>query len=469
LLIAFALIAVGISSVGERGVRAASNIVNLSAENGVGKVTVVLGQSQTLRVNISFKDIVVGDPETADVAPLTDQTLYILGKKLGTTNVTLFDADKQVAAVIDVQVTHNVGSLGQILRESIPGSRIRVRTVNGRVLLDGLVPSAPAAEKAMALAKQFAGDDVINSLSIAAKQQVNLEVRFVEVNRTAGKALGINWNLTRNGTGSQQGTGVGNPSRPPVPGFFPTMGASPFSTILANVLGNGVAPDVVISALEEKRLARRLAEPNLTTLSGDSASFHAGGEVPVQSCSGVGIQETCSVEFKEFGVKLEFLPVVLDDGLINLTIQPEVSELDPSISVNGNFGFITRKAHTSVELRDGQSFAVAGLLQTVNQKAADQVPWLGDVPVLGALFRSSEFQKRESDLVIIVTPRLVTPVGTRQQLKTPLDDTLSSNEPEFFLLGEQEVSRRELDLRYGGQYGHIIDLPKGRADAVPNK
>jgi pilus assembly protein CpaC len=454
---------------------AQGKLVNISGGSNVGRLQVSLGQSETIRVTESFADIVVGDAETADVAPLTDKTLYVLGKKLGTTNITLFDQNKQVVAVIDVEVSHNLSGLRQALKEAVPGSSIRVRSINGRVLLDGSVPNAPAAEKAVQIARDFAGDDVTNSMSVASLQQVNLEVRFLEVNRTAGKELGINWNFTDNQGGVLTGTGITSPNpgtsadRSPRIGLGPLSGAAPFGSILANVLSNGVNPDLVINALEQKKLARRLAEPNLTALSGETASFHAGGEFPIP----VAQQDnTITIEFKEFGVRLSFTPVVLDNGLINLKIMPEVSEIDPANSVRivtgGVFvpGLSVRRASTSVELRDGQSFAVAGLLQTINQKVVDQVPWLGDVPVLGTLFRSSAFQKRESDLVIIVTPRLVRPVGTKQQLATPLDATVASNEPEFFLFGEMEISKRKLDDQYHGIYGHIIDLPKGASGAV---
>jgi pilus assembly protein CpaC len=437
---------------------AAARVVRLSDENRVGKLQVVLGNSETVRISLPFSEIVVGDPEIADVNPLTDQTLYVLGRKLGTTNVTLFDENKQLVAVIDIEVTHNLGGLRQALKDSMPGSSIKVRSINGRVLLEGQVASAPAAARAMAIARDFAGDQVTNSLSIAANQQVNLEVRIVEVSRSAGKDLGINWNLT-----DDKGNGL------ITTGTVSVAGSLPFGSIIANFLSNGAAPDILIRALEENNLARRLAEPNLTTLSGETASFHAGGEVPVCTVdttivAGTVTDKQCSVTYRDFGVKLEFTPTVLDNGLINMMIKPEVSEIDSSISVEGNPGFTTRKAKTSVELRDGQSFAIAGLLQTVNAKTAKQLPWLGDVPVLGALFRSSSFQKKESDLVIIVTPRLARPVGTEQQLHTPFQNTLSSNEPEFFLLGKLEVSKKQLDLTYHGVYGHIIDLPKVNYD-----
>jgi pilus assembly protein CpaC len=448
--------------------QAAAQVINLTAENRVGTLQIVTGTSETVRISLPFSEIVVGDPETADVNPLTDKTLYVLGKKLGLTNVALFGEDKQLVGVIDVQVTHNLAGLRQALKSSLPRSSIKVRSLNGRVLLEGQVSNAPAAEKAMSIARDFAGDDVTNSLSIAANQQVNLEVRFVEVARTAGKDLGFNWDLTDNNNGVRTGTGIFEI------GAFPGVGtlsnSLPFGTVVANILSNGVSPDLLISALEQKKLARRLAEPNLVAMSGETASFLAGGEFPVPVAQ--DDRDSITIEFKEFGVRLSFTPVVLDDGLISLKVQPEVSEIDPTNSIRtADFlipGLVVRRASTAVELRDGQSFAIAGLLQSVNQKTADQVPWIGDVPVLGTLFRSSSFQKKESDLVIIVTPRLAQPVGNAQVLATPLDNPLPSNEPEFFLLGEQEVSRKDLDKKYHGVYGHILDLPQVNY-GTPNK
>ncbi len=439
-------------------VDAGVRIIKLSDKERVGKLTVVLGRSDTIRVSMPFSEIVVGDPETADVNALTNKTLYVLGRKLGTTNVTLFDDNKKLIAVIDVEVTHNLDGMKQALRETLPNASIRIRSLDGRVVLEGHVANSVAAERAMSIARDFAGDQVTNSLNIEANQQVNLEVRMVEVNRLAGKELGINWNVSNgNGTRFETGSGV-NGALAPVVGAL--SGAIPFGTILSHVLGAGTSPDLLISALEQKNLARRLAEPNLTTLSGQKASFHAGGEVPIQTCTGTGVTAACGVTYKEFGVELEFTPLVLDNGLINLNISPEVSEIDASNTINGNFAFTSRKANTAVELRNGQSFAIAGLLQTVNAKTISQVPLLGNVPILGALFRSSSFQKKESDLVIIVTPRLAVPVGNVQELHDPLQNPVSSNEPEFFLLGKEEVSKNDLDVHYKGKYGHIIDIPK---------
>ena len=188
---------------------------------------------------------------------------------------------------------------------------------------------------------------------------------------------------------------------------------------------------------------RRLAQPNLVALSGQTASFHAGGEVPIQSVTNSGGAIATSTDYRPYGVRLTFTPTVLDDGLINLQIEPEVSEIDPSVNVNGNPGFTSRAAKTTVQLRNGQSFALAGLLQATNSREIDQLPWLGNVPVLGALFRSTSFQKNEFDLVIIVTPHLVQPGNPAQVMATPLDQTRSSNDVELFALGLLEVNKRD--------------------------
>ncbi len=184
-----------------------------------------MGTSETVRISLPFSEIVVGDPETADVNPLTDKTLYVLGRKLGLTNVALFDQDKQLVGVIDVEVTHDLAGLRSALKQSLPNAPIKVRSSNGRVILEGLVASAPAAERAMSLARDFAGDNVTNSLRIAANQQVNLEVRFLEVNRVAGKELGIQWNLTKDNNGGSTGSGIFGGK--PFPGLGRPVGRIP--------------------------------------------------------------------------------------------------------------------------------------------------------------------------------------------------------------------------------------------------
>ena len=231
-----------------------------------------------------------------------------------------------------------------------------------------------------------------------------------------------------------------------------------------------------MTALEEKGLVRRLAEPNLIALSGDQARFLAGGEfpVPVASNNG-GLGNTVTIEWKKFGVQLKFRPIVLSRGIINLRIEPEVSELDfaNAVSISGTTvpALATRNALTTVELRDGQSFAVAGLLSSQNANNLAQVPWIGSVPVLGALFRSAAYQQKETDLVIIVTPRLIAPVVPGQRLVTPLDSRLPANDVDFFLMGQPEVKKEYTDyVESGGglqgPYGYIIqpELPTPKAN-----
>jgi pilus assembly protein CpaC len=276
---------------------------------------------------------------------------------------------------------------------------------------------------------------------VAAPQQVMLEVRFVEAQRNAGRALGISASIKGGDLNGSFTDGA-------------LLSGDPFASIAGSIITGGTKISATIEALEERGLARRLAEPNLVALSGDTASFLAGGEFPFPI---VGDNDRVSVEFKKFGVGLAFTPTVLADGQINLKIEPEVSELDftAGVTINNTTvpGLIVRRASTTVELRDGQSFAMAGLLQSTNTKAHRQLPWLGDVPVLGALLRSASFEKNETDLVIIVTPRLVQPRAPGQKLATPLDNSVPTNDKEFFLRGRHEIETGQPDA----YTGHIID------------
>jgi pilus assembly protein CpaC len=229
---------------------------------------------------------------------------------------------------------------------------------------------------------------------------------------------------------------------------------------------------VMINALEQRGLARSLAEPNLTALSGDTASFLAGGEFPIPVS---GSNNAITIEFKRYGIGLAFTPTVLRDGQINLKIEPEVSQFDLNNAVALGPGLppipalIVRRASTTIELRDGQSFVIGGLLQSTNKGNQQQVPWLGDVPILGALFASRSYQRDETDLAIIVTPRLVHPARPGDPVKTPLDNTVPGNDADFFLAGKAEIPRKELRAAMGAELpysGHVLDLPKGVQNVV---
>jgi pilus assembly protein CpaC len=360
--------------------------------------------------------------------------------------------------------------MAQAIRQVAPRSRVTVGSVNGKVRLGGRVKDGATLAAIMEVAAQYGPDSVINSVTVEDSQQVNLEVRVLEVARNAGREVGVGWRFGRKLTDPETGISFPDPSfAQPVQGaigvseLFATSNA-PFATVIANVIDAGVKVDVIIKALEDKRLARRLAEPNLTALSGETASFLAGGEVPIPVAQD---DDEITIEFKEYGVKLNFTPIVLEDSKINLRLNPEVSEVDPTVTVRASDieipAFTTRKASTVVELRDGQSFAIAGLLQSHNRKLQSQIPWLSQLPVLGALFRSSSYIKNETDLVIIVTPRLVRPAAPSEQLATPLDKTRPANDPEYFLLGELEVTKDmvrayEQGAGVAGPYGHMLDV-----------
>ncbi|HEV2559514.1 MAG TPA: type II and III secretion system protein family protein [Microvirga sp.] len=430
----------------------------------VGAVRATIGRSHTLQTSRGFVDLVVGDPEIADVMPLTDRSLYVLGKKVGITNVSVYNAGKQLVGVIEVEVAYDQGRLAADIDRVAPGTGARVGSANGRTILSGPVADGVAAAKAVGIAKQY-GPEVLNDLTVRTPQQVMLEVRFVEASRNAGKDLGINWqavgrNINNAGTaghviGGITGTGLAT-------GNALVSGNVPFGTVIGRVLSSGIDADILVQALEERGLARRLAEPNLITMSGEKASFLAGGEFPIPVAAE---RDRITVDYKKFGVSLTFTPTVLANGVINLRIEPEVSQLDftntvrtASVSVPA---LIVRRANTVVELRDGQSFAVAGLLQSVNQEMQEQLPWLGDVPILGALFRSTSFERKETDLAIIVTPRLVKPAKPGQRLKTPLDNTVPGNDVDLFLNGRAEVSVNKARLAGGPPpppTGHILNI-----------
>ncbi len=430
----------------------------------IQQMKVPVGQSETVKSGADVANLVVGDPEIADASPLGTRSFYILGRKTGRTNLSLYDADDKLLGVINVEVTFDTRGLKDALRTVLPRENIKVRSVNGRVLLQGAVRSATAAARAIQVAKDFAGDNVTNAMTVGASQQVTLEVRFIEAKRNASRDLGVNYAVSAGGISFQP---FGN-------ALASNAATAPFGRLVADMLTGGASADIIVQALEKKGAARRLAEPNLTALSGETASFLAGGEFPVPVAQD---DNKISIEFKKFGVSLAFTPTVLDNGLINLAIEPEVSELDFSRTVTTSAiqipSLIVRRTRTTVELRDGQSISIAGLLQTFNARNADQIPWLGDVPVLGSLFRSSGFQKSETDLLVIITPRLAKPVDPSKRIPTPLDLTASSNDEELFLHGKVEVSRNyqsfiENGGHVKGPYGHMIDMPGG-SNAIVTK
>ena len=416
-------------------------------------LTIAIGATETFRTALSYGDLVVGDPEIADVMPLTDQSFYIHGRKLGTTTIAAYDAQKALIGTIEVEVSYNTNRLQAELRRRLPGARIEVSSINGRIVLSGPVSDSVTIDRAIEFAKQF-GNEVVNAMTVSQPQQVMLEVRFLEVSRNAGRELGVKWDVASNRFATTTGLG----------GSASTN--TPFGIILGRILASGTTADVLVEALEQRGLARRLAEPNLVAMSGQSASFLAGGEFPfpVQADQG-----RISIAFKKFGVSVTFMPTVLANGIVNLRIEPEVSQLDttnvvPTGGINVP-SLIVRRANTQVELRDGQSFAIAGLLQATNTDAIKQLPWIGDVPVIGALFRSASFEKRETELVMIVTPRLVQPVPPGHRLASPLQDNLPANDVDRFVMGRQEIPRGKPVGIKTAPGGHMLEIGEGTRHA----
>ncbi|WP_274629528.1 type II and III secretion system protein family protein [Arvimicrobium flavum] len=414
---------------------AADGVIRISSTKPAS-VKIARGKPRTIKTDVPFYEIVIGDPEIANVNPLTDRSFYVLGNNLGTTGIALFDQNKQLVGTVDVEVTLDTERLASTIRDTVPGADIKVKSANGRLVLSGEAQDAVAAEKAQKIASEFSGEEnVINSVNISSSQQVQLNVRFVEVNRDVARELGTK--ITAAYAGHNGGVIINSDPKGPV---SPT----PAGQIIGGLISGGWSIDVAIKALEDRGVARRLAEPNLIARSGEKASFLAGGEFPIPVSEE---DNRVTVTYKKFGISLDFMPTVLSDGLISLDIEPEVSSVDPSSSYQvGNIsipGFIVRRASTSVDLKSGQSFMVAGLLQSENHLGNQRVPGLGQMPVLGALFSSKAYERRETELVMIVTPYLVKPIDPSRRAVTPADQLAPANDADFFLGNVEEVKVSE--------------------------
>ncbi|HKR88606.1 MAG TPA: type II and III secretion system protein family protein [Phenylobacterium sp.] len=345
--------------------------------------------------------IVVTQPDTAVVRATGGTSFYIQGKELGETNLLVYGAGGRLAEILDVRVGYDAQALQEDLGIAFPNENIQVRATGEGVLLTGHVSNTGVAGRAKALAEKFAPQSVTSQISVGASQEVVLEVRVMEASRSLLHDVGVN--LAIQNSSFQFVTGAnGLLSGNSPAGVLKLTGASGSTTI-----------DAQIQALESKGLVRTLARPNLVAISGEKASFLAGGEFPypVPQTSGGGT--TITIEFRKYGVKVDFKPEVLDNGLIRLEVAPEVSKLDQSnsLKIEGFTvpGLITRNTQTVVELKNGASLAIGGLYQRDYQNDVSQVPGLGNLPVLGALFRSASWRRGETELLIIVTPRLVEP------------------------------------------------------------
>jgi len=390
-----------------------------------------------VRLSSPMSDLFVANDAIADVQVRSASQLYVFGKAAGETTIYATDKSGRVVYAANVRVGTNVGSVGEMLRLAMPESTIQATPMNNLVLLTGTVGSPDDVSEAQRLVQAYVGEgtQVVSRLRSATPLQVNLKVRIAEVSRSLVKSIGVNLLSRDNSGGTLFGVGRGNAGtiadrisgnidpntgNPRILGTDFTFNNAVGATTLG-LAGKLFGLDLLgtLDLAESDGLVTTLAEPNLTALSGETASFLAGGEFPIPVSQEQG---SVTIEYKQYGVGLAFTPVVLADGRISMRVRPEVSELSSEGSLRLN-GFnvpalTTRRAETTVELGSGQSFMIAGLLRNANTNNVDKAPFLGDLPIIGALFRSTSYRRSETELVIIVTPYLVRPVSGQLALPT---------------------------------------------------
>ena len=445
-----------------------------------------IGRGQLVTVPGAMADVFVANEQVADVQVKSPRQLYVFGKAGGETTVYASNAAGDVIWSANVRVGSNIDSVDQMLHLAMPDAKIAVSTMGtNTVLLTGTVAAPEDAAEAQRLVQAFVGKDanVITRLKMATPLQVNLHVRFAEVSRTLVRDIGTNL-TTVDGTGGfkfglGQGRSVGStyttdPRLPLGVGNSPsgytidpvtgTVAFKPGTSIAATGIGTTLGGLLKIGGLnllgaldlgESVGMVSTLSEPNLTALSGETADFLAGGEYPIPISQGLG---TTSIEYKRFGVSLSYTPTVLSNGRISIRVRPEVSELSAqgAITINGFQvpALTVRRAETTVELGSGQSFMIAGLMSNNAQSTLKKMPGAGDIPILGSLFRSTHFQKGETELVIIVTPYLVQPVNAND-IKLPTDGYRSPN------IGQQLLGNMMSDGQSGGIRPHPTSAPQG--------
>jgi len=415
-----------------------------------------LGHSRLLKLPVPAGRVSVGRAQVADVVMVTPRQLYLNALGVGTTNVSLWDQQDRLLEVFEVVVIRDLTSLKEQLYQILPNEPVEVRGLAGSVVLSGQVSSLEAKKRAEALTEAYAPKQTTSLLEVGGNQQVQLQVRFAEVSRKVTKRMNINLRILNPLTGDFLYTMLGSLITPQTDG----------TTLLSdkvNAMGGFHSGQTQISAfldiLKENGLAKILAEPNLVAASGQQADFLAGGEFPIP----VPQRENITITYKKFGVQLGFLPEVRPGKRIRLTVAPEVSELDWStaVVVQGFTvpGLTTRKAKTQLELADGQSFAIAGLFRDDITQSVSKFPVLGDLPILGALFRSTEFKKNKTELLIVVTPRIVRP-GQERLGPNPVTTFSDPDDFAFFMLGKlatpkaaspqgPPLSPQELEGRFG--------------------
>jgi pilus assembly protein CpaC len=404
--------------------------------------TIVVPRDKSLAFHLDYaaSRIVVAQPDTLELVATTDRSFYVRGRAIGVTNILIYDTRNRLAQVVDVRVGYDTETLEADLSTALPGEVIRATNIAGGIMLTGDVSTSGVAVRARAIAERYAPQQVQAAMTVRQAQQVQVEVRVMEVSRTALRDLGVNFSAVTPGRFNMQtGSGLNTSNTP--------QGTVSFGTNIGSLQLNAT-----LRALEQRGALRTLAQPTLIAMSGQEARFLAGGEFPFPIPDG---QNGVTIQFRTFGVQLVMTPTVQDSGEIRLVVAPEVSQLDPRNSLRLQ-GFevpslVTRRASTTVELRDGESFAIAGLFQQEYLNGVNQIPGAGNVPILGALFRSSSWRRQETELVIIVTPRLTTPSRSVEELPNPLANPDEPDAIDLILMGRS--TRRPM--------GRVGPAPRG--------
>ena len=458
-----------------------ANVLAAEAE-----LQVPVHRSEIISLPSDLSEVIVADPEVADVFVHGQRKVSVVGKTIGSTSLRVLNSDHEVIRSVVVQVTYDIPAIRKALYQFFPYENIAVQTVNNNIALTGMVSSNAVAAKAVRIANEFllpsektrprnqsfdvertqqnTDAGVINMLKVTSGQQVMLRVRVGEMQRNAMKQLGFNWGGFNSGQFAL-GTGLLKNATYPGAGALPTgvgLRENTFGALMGNITTGGSTITAMIDALEENNLFKLLAEPNLVAMSGEEAEFLAGGEFPIPISSQ---DDTVTIEFKEFGVSVKFLPQVLSDSRIRIAVSPEISELSEANSIKlDNItipGLTTRRAKTTVELAPGESFMIAGLLRDQANTTINQLPGLGELPVLGALFRSTDFQRQETELVIAVTPYLVDP-ATGDEVRLPTDNYRASSMMEQFFYGalgqtSEKTARLSQKPSLEGPIGFMVD------------
>lgn len=406
-----------------------SSIFFINDGHAIKEMVIEQSVAETLHLEDQIAEIFVANPEIADVQLNNPKVAYVFGNKPGVTTVFATNKDGKLILQLQLKVTHNLSQLNQTLKALYPYEDIQTISTPGGVVMNGKVSTPAIAKNIIDVAAKHIGskDNIINNLQIGTKTQILLKVKIAEVRRSTLNKLNINWSSVVNSP-AHFTYGLMTGRAPIVGGAFERFKGTPQLNSMGAGFNDGVSNfSALIDALDQEGLGTILAEPNLIAVSGETASFLAGGEFPFPVPQDTNI----TIEFKQFGISLAFTPTVMSSNLINLRVRPEVSELDYSHSLAipvGNSSvpisvpaLKTRRAETSVELGSGQSLAIAGLITANTANAYSQLPGFGDIPILGALFRSTDFQREQSELVIIVTPYIVEPNSDPKALKVPTD------------------------------------------------